>query len=136
MNKRILQIITSIFGVMSILIGLVGYMGLKDPIYGDLSKVNNILLDSNLRFFNGIWIGIGVALLSTVKHIDIETKLYRVIWLCIFFGGIGRLLSIIFGGTPPAAFIGFTIFGIVGTPLFIYWQSIIAKAKNGIHKRA
>lgn len=129
MNKRILQIITSIFGVVSIMIGLVGYTGLKDPIYGDISKVNNILLDSNLRFFNGIWIGIGVALLSTVKHIDTETKLYRVIWLCIFLGGIGRLLSIIFGGAPPAAFIGFTIFGIAGAPLFIYWQSTIGKAK-------
>lgn len=130
MNKRILQVITSIFGVVSIVIGLVGYAGLKDPIYGDLSKVNNILLDSNLRFFNGIWIGIGVALLSTVKHIDTETKLYRVIWLCIFLGGIGRLLSIFFGGAPPAAFISFTIFGIVGAPLFIYWQSTIAKAKK------
>ena len=129
MNKRNLQIITFIFGLVSTIIGVIGLTGLKDPIYGDLSKLDNILLDSNLRFFNGIWLGIGVALLSIIKNINTETKLFRVIWFCIFLGGIGRILSIIFAGPPPVLFIGFTIFGIVGAPFFIYWQTKIANRK-------
>ena len=45
----------------------------------------------------------------------------------IFFGGIGRLLSIFLIGPPPLPFIGFTILEIVGAPLFIAWQTRVTK---------
>jgi Domain of unknown function (DUF4345) len=64
---------------------------------------------------------------SILKTIDTQTQIFRIIWLCIFLGGIGRLLSIVFIGTPPIPFIGFTILEIIGAPIFIYWQSKVAK---------
>jgi hypothetical protein len=129
MNKKNLQIITFILALVPTLTALIGLTGINDPIYGELSKPNNILLDSNLRFFSGVWLGLGIALFSIIKTLDRETQVFRIIWGCIFLGGIGRLLSIIFMGTPPVPFIGFTILEIVGAPVFIYWQQKISRGK-------
>jgi hypothetical protein len=128
MNKRNLQIITAILALVPTITGLIGLMGVNDPIYGNLIKTDtNILLDSNLRFFSGVWLGLGIALFSIIKTIDTQTQIFRIIWGCIFLGGIGRLLSIIFAGVPPVPFIGFTALEIIGATFFIYWQSKIAK---------
>jgi Domain of unknown function (DUF4345) len=129
MNKRNLQIITFILALVPTITGLIGLLGIHDPIYGELSKSNNVLLDSNLRFFSGVWLGLGIALFSIIKNIDAQTQLFRIIWSCIFLGGLGRFLSIIFIETPPLPFIGFTILEIAGAPFFIYWQQRISKTK-------
>jgi hypothetical protein len=130
MNKRNLQIISIILACVPVITGLIGLLGIKDPIYGEASNGNNILLDSNLRFFSGVWLGLGIALISIIRNIESQTQLFRVIWFCIFIGGIGRLLSIIFMDIPPLPFIGFTILEIVGAPFFIYWQNKIAIKSN------
>lgn len=126
MTKRNLQIITFILALVPVITGLIGFAGIDDPIYGALSKSGNILLDSNLRFFSGVWLGLGIFLFSIVRTIDRQTQVFRLIWICIFLGGIGRLLSIILLGTPPMPFIAFTILEIIGAPFFIYWQKKIA----------
>ena len=129
MNKRNLQIITFILALIPTITGLIGLTGINDPLYGELSKTKNILLDSNLRFFSGVWLGVGIALFSIIKTIDTQTQIFRIIWGCIFLGGLGRLLSIIFIGVSPIPFIGFTILEIVGAPFFIYWQNKISSTK-------
>jgi hypothetical protein len=130
MTKKNLQRLTFILALVPIVTGLIGFMGINDPIYGKMPKPDNILLDSNLRFFSGVWLGLGIALLSIIRHIDTETQIFRIVWGCIFLGGIGRLLSIIFIGTPPTPFIGFTLLEILGAPLFVYWQNKISVQKQ------
>ncbi len=44
----------------------------------------------------------------------------------VFLGGIGRLLSWLFIGAPPAPYIGFILPEILGAPAFIYWQWRVA----------
>ena len=90
-------------------------------------SANFPLLDSNLRFFGGVWLGLGVAILWLVPSIEKQGVLFRAIWGAIFLGGIGRLLSIVFLGLPPIPFIGFTALEIIGAPLFIYWQYRVAQ---------
>jgi Domain of unknown function (DUF4345) len=126
MNKGNLQVFTAILAAVPIVTGFIGLLGIYDPIYGDLSKSNNILLDSNLRFFSGVWLGLGILLVSIIKAIDTNATIFRFVWGCIFLGGVGRLLSMIFVGIPPIPFVGFTILEILGAPVFIYWQNRIA----------
>ena len=38
-------------------------LGVGDPIYRPLGLPSAPILDSNLRFFGGIWLGVGLALL-------------------------------------------------------------------------
>ena len=102
-------------------------MGLADPIYAAAGLPAYALLDSNLRFLGGLWLVLGLALFWLIPRIEHETALFRVLWLMIFAGGVGRLLSMAFVGPPPWPFIVFTMLEIAGAPLFIVWQARLAR---------
>jgi hypothetical protein len=123
MNKRGLQIATGLLGVIPVLTGIITMFGLSDPIYAAAKIPANPLLDSNLRFFGGVWLGLGLALYWLFPSIDKQTVLFRVLWGMIFLGGIGRLLSMVLVGAPPLPFVGFTAPEIIGAPFFIWWQA-------------
>jgi hypothetical protein len=104
--------------------GLIAMSGTSDPICAGLSPLP--VLGNNLRFA-GVWFGVGPAILWLVPRIDTQTTLFRAIWVMIFCGGAGRLISLLLVGMPPAPFIGFIVLENVGAPLFILWQARIAK---------
>lgn len=127
MNRRPLQFAMGILGVIPVLTGVVTMLGLSDPIYSSAGIPANALLDSNLRFFGGLWLVLGLAIYWLIPRIEKETSLFRTLWLMIFVGGIGRLISMLFLGLPPLPFIGFTVLEIVGAPVFIAWQARLHK---------
>jgi hypothetical protein len=126
-NKRLLQIFTSILGLVPILTGIVGLFGLSDPIYANANLPSDAMLDSNLRFLSGVWLGLGLTVIWLIPRIETQTVLFRVLWGMIFLGGVGRLLSMLVLGWPPIPFIAFTVLEIVGAPIFIAWQARLAK---------
>ena len=128
MGKRLLQITTALLGLVPLLTGLITMLGVHDPLYSAAGIAALAVLDSNLRFFGGVWLGLGIAILWLVPRIETETVLFRAIWSAIFLGGVGRLLSIPLVGTPPIPFVGFTALELIGAPLFIYWQHRAAEA--------
>ena len=132
MSKRALQIVTGILGLIPVATGLIGLLGVGDPLYAAAHVPRSPLVDSNLRFFAGLWLGLGLALLWLVPRIDTQTVLFRAIWGAIFVGGIGRLLSTVFVATPPPPFIGFTALEILGAPIFVYWQARVAGATTPV----
>jgi len=128
MGKRLLQITTALLGLVPLLTGLITMLGVHDPLYSAAGIPALAVLDSNLRFFGGVWLGLGIAILWLVPRIETETVLFRAIWGAIFLGGAGRLLSILLVGTPPIPFVGFTALELIGAPLFSYWQHRVAEA--------
>ena len=126
-NKRGLQIATAFLGAIPIVTGIIGMFGLSDPIYASAKIPANALLDSNLRFFSGVWLGLGIGLYWLIPNVEKQTLLFRVLWGMIFLGGVGRLMSMLFLAPPPLPFIGFTALEIVGAPLFIWWQARLVK---------
>ena len=128
MGKRLLQIATALLGLVPLLTGIITMLGVHDPLYSAVGIPALPVLDSNLRFFGGVWLGLGIAILWLVPRIETETVLFRAIWGAIFLGGAGRLLSILLVGTPPIPFVGFTALELIGAPLFIYWQHRVAEA--------
>jgi Domain of unknown function (DUF4345) len=126
MSKKPLQYTIAVLGLIPVITGIITLMGVSDPLYVAAGIPRDALLDSNLRFFGGLWLGLGLALLWLVPRVETETAIYRLLWGMIFIGGIGRLLSIVFIGMPPWPFVGFTLLEIVGAPLFMLWQSQIA----------
>jgi len=127
MNKFNLQIVMRLLGIIPVATGLLGMMGVHDPVYVAAGVPPIVLLDTNLRFYSGVWVGVGLALWWLIPTIERQTILFRVLWGMIFIGGIGRLLSIIMLEWPPVPFVGFTAIEIVGAPLFIWWQSHVAR---------
>ena len=127
MNRRSLQIVTGILAIIPVVTGMIGLCGLWDPLYALAGAPQSVLLDSNLRFFSGVWLGLGFALFWLIPSIEKQTILFRVVWGAIFLGGIGRCLSMLFLALPPIPFIGFTILEIVGAPFFVWWQARLAR---------
>src|SRR5919106_3581304 len=128
MNKRPLQVVTAALGLIPVVTGAVAMLGVDDPLYTSIGLPRSSLLDSNLRFFAGVWLGLGIALLWVVPSIERQGTVFRVVWGAVFLGGVGRLLSLASLGARPASFIGFTILEIVGAPAFVYWQHRLARS--------
>ena len=123
MSKRHLQIATALLGAVPVITGLVGMLGLSDPLYAGLHLPQDATLDSNMRFFGGVWLGLGLSVWWLVPRIDTQTALFRAAWLMIALGGVGRLVSMALVGLPLLPFVGFTALEIVGAPLFVWWQN-------------
>jgi hypothetical protein len=119
---------SGLLGVIPVVTGVLTMMGLADPIYAVAHLPAHALLDSNLRFLGGLWLVLGLALFWLIPRVESETTLFRVLWLMVFAGGVGRLLSMALVGLPPWPFVGFTLLEIAGAPLFIAWQARLARA--------
>jgi hypothetical protein len=128
LSRTALQVVTAALGIIPVVTGLIGLRGVNDPVYSPVSTPHVVLLDTNLRFFSGLWLGLGLALLWLVPSIERQTILFRAVWGAIFVGGIGRVLSMVAVGTPPASFVFFTLLEIIGAPVFVYWQHRVAQA--------
>lgn len=135
MSRRKLQVATAILALVPTLTGLLGMLGLSDPIYANLGLPQDATLDSQLRFYNGVWLGLGLAAFWLLPRIESETTLFRTLWLMIFIGGVGRLISLVLAGMPFPPFIGFTVLEILGAPLFVLWQTKVANAARQEHPR-
>ena len=70
MSRRMLQIVMAILGIVPVTTGLIGLRGLNDPLYAPVSTPHAVLLDTNLRFFSGVWLGLGLALLWLIPSIE------------------------------------------------------------------
>jgi hypothetical protein len=128
MSRRLLQAATAILSLIPIATGIIAMAGVGDPLYAALDLPRSPLLDSNLRFFGGVWLGLGLGMLYLVPSIERQTVPFRVLWGAVFLGGIGRALSSAVGGLPPLPFIGFTALEIIGAPLFVFWQKQVERS--------
>ena len=128
MNKKLLQIATVILGFVPLLTGALGLTGVDDPLYIADNVTRSVVLDTNLRFFGGLWFGLGLAVMWIQRDIERHSVAFRILWIMIFVGGLGRALSMVALGMPPPLFIGLTVLELVGAPIFIVWQSRVAEA--------
>lgn len=137
MIRRALQIATAVMALIPITTGVLTMMGIDDPLYHASGLPRDALLDSSLRFFGGIWLVLGLAMMSLVPRIEHEGRWFAVLWGAVFLGGVGRVLSMLYLGLPPPAFVGFTVVELVGAPVFMVWQRWVAASSKAAqaHRR-
>jgi hypothetical protein len=127
MGRRTLQLANATVALATIgLAGMQLTLGVGSPVYSQLDLPSVPVLDSNLRFFGGMGLGLGVLLLWILPTIERRTGLYRLFWFCAFLGGLGRAISILIVGWPPAFIVAITVLEVVGAPLFVYWHNQLA----------
>ena len=98
-------------------------LGVSNPLYGTLPLPHEPLLDTNLRFYSGLWLVIGIAILATVRTFENHLGMYYLIWAMLFVGGVGRMMSLIIMGPPPFPIVALMILELSGAPLLAYWQT-------------
>jgi hypothetical protein len=135
MRKKVLQIVLGVLGLIPILTGglnlIMGASALNlDGASFSSDVLNNVVLDSEIRFFGAIWFGIGIILYWMLPSIEKHTMLLRLMTGGIFLGGIGRLASALLVGIPPNHFIAATTLELIGMPLLVLWQSLISTSSK------
>jgi hypothetical protein len=73
MRKSRLQLASALLGAIPIMTGIIGMFGISDPLYASAGLPPSPLLDSNLRFFSGVWLGLGVAMYWIIPTIEKQT---------------------------------------------------------------
>ncbi len=137
-NKRILQITLAVIAIVPILTGLLGMLpaGMSDGFYGiALNSANqgNVILDSNYRYYSGLWLALGIVMIWIIPSIERQTVTLRILSFMIFVGGVGRVIGMIAFAVPHPAFVFFTIIELL-FPLVILWQNKVASA--GVHSNS
>jgi hypothetical protein len=128
MSKRLLQFINALIALMTIVLASMSLLfGSNSPVYNEVMIPEIPVLDSNLRFFGGLGLGIGLILLWITPNIEKRTIVFRALWICAFLGGIGRIISMFTIGFPPTPMIIFTFIEVPLVPILIYWQWSVSR---------
>jgi hypothetical protein len=130
-RRRNLQLSLGILALAPLLSGLLGLKGIYNPLFAECEGAD-IFLDSNLRFLNGMSMGISLAVYAIIPVIEKEKLALRIVCAAIFLGGLARLLSIHTFGFPGFPLTTFMIIELVSPPILVYWQNSIAEPPNAV----
>ncbi|MCU1633008.1 MAG: hypothetical protein JWM61_1660 [Micrococcaceae bacterium] len=123
----------NVFRTVVVLVGLViagfgayylilGTAGLPDT---EASPVNPTL-ENQFRFFSAMMVGVGAAFITIAIKFEWANMLWLVC-LMVFIGGIGRVLSWAFSGTPNYVMIVLMVVELAFPPALLVWHKYIAK---------
>ncbi|WP_202638852.1 DUF4345 domain-containing protein [Bailinhaonella thermotolerans] len=83
----------------------------------------NASLDNNYRFFAGVWLALGLVLLSAVRRAPHATGAVRVVCAATFAGGLARLLSLAAAGASEPLYLAFIGIELVVPAALVLWQN-------------
>ncbi|MFJ6001963.1 DUF4345 domain-containing protein [Arthrobacter sp. NPDC092385] len=110
------------FGAYYLILGTAGLPDTEaDPV--------NPTLESQFRFFAAMMVGVGAAFIT----IAIKFQWANMLWLVclmVFVGGIGRVLSWAFSGTPNYVLIVLMVVELAFPPALLVWHKYIAKTSD------
>ncbi|MGW9405562.1 DUF4345 domain-containing protein [Arthrobacter sp. NPDC055585] len=89
----------------------------------------NASLESQFRFFSAMMVGVGAAFVA----IAIKFQWANMLWLVclmVFLGGIGRVLSWAFSGTPHFTLIILMVVELAFPPALLVWHRFIVKTSE------
>lgn len=101
--------------------GATGFLEVKD-------EYRYLLQDSHVRYFGGVYIGIGLFLILAVRNLVKNQQALNLVFLLVFIGGLTRFTmmrtEIIFGKD----IIGSLIAELILMPILFVWLSKIVKS--------
>lgn len=104
--------------------GISGLAGIDNPLYS-LRFSSDIILDSNLRFLNGMSVGIAVSVYVILPRISRETTAFRILMAAFMCGAAGRTLAALTFRDLPPSLIGLILIELISPAILIYYQSKI-----------
>jgi hypothetical protein len=82
---------------------------------------------SHYRYLSGLFVGLGLVLLSCVPRIEARTSRFRWAGAAIIIGGLARAFGLVAGDAPSAAHQIALAAELGVVPLLILWQARVAR---------
>jgi hypothetical protein len=136
--RRLLQAILAAIAAVALVTGGWGLVGTLSQggydVHVNPSSTGNLMLDSNMRYFSGLWMGIGIALIAVLGSIERQVTVLRAVSVAVFLGGVGRFLSMVQVGTPSAPYVAFTA-AELAFPLLLLLQRTLRTTEDADTER-
>lgn len=115
--RRAFQVFLALFGV--IVIGIsVAHMAIgPTAIIGAVAV--NPTMDGEDRFFAGVFLCIGVALLWCARDVEHKRSYVNFVAAAFFIGGIGRFLALVLVGVPHPFYVAMLVVELALPPLMV-----------------
>ncbi|HSM08910.1 MAG TPA: DUF4345 domain-containing protein [Gemmatimonadota bacterium] len=121
-TRALFQGVNGLVAVATVALGgLQLAMGTGSPVYGSARLPPIPVLDSNLRFFGGMAVALGLLMLWALPGIQRRSDVVLAFWGCALLGGVGRLVSAVVVGVPSWPMVVFAAVEVIGAPLMIVW---------------
>lgn len=78
-------------------------------------------LDSHFRYLSGLLLGIGVAFVFCVVHIERRSAMFRTLGFIVVIGGLARLLGAAIHGMPSGAHRLAMVMELLVVPVLLIW---------------
>ncbi len=122
----ILGVVAVVFGSLTVLTG-----GALIPGVGDLPAS----VDSELRFYGAWYVGAGVVVLRSVRHIESEGRLVRMVCAILVLAALGRVLSMAFVGRPHTLYVVLMVIEFAIPVVVLPWQAAAARRFDAARNR-
>lgn len=132
--RRLLQTILAAVAAIALVTGGLGLVESVESGYDvrlDPGNTANVMLDTNLRYFSGLWMGIGLALIVILRSVEQQVTALRMVSAAVFLGGIGRLVSMAEVGAPSVLFRAFAV-AELAFPLLLLLQRRIRNSARSV----
>lgn len=83
-------------------------------------------LDSRFRYLSGLLLGIGVAFMWTVSHIELRGQPSRLLRAVVVTRGVGQLVGAVLTGTIVLPMLLALVMELAVTPALCLWQHHVA----------
>lgn len=110
MERLLLQIATAFSGLVLVALGVAGVILGVQFLHG----VGTITVDNYFRLLSGILVGVGIAFLTSIPHIERHRERFGILTLMIVLGGLADFYSVVLHGVPSIG----TFFGLFMTLIY------------------
>ena len=123
--KRGLQIVLAILSLIPLVFAIKGLTGGAAGFNG--GEAVSASLNNQFLYFSAFYLSLTFVMWHMIPNIEKHGKIFRLLVLAIFLGGLARAFSYATHGAPsPDLVLGMAL--ELGAPLLILWQAKVAKA--------
>jgi len=122
--KLALRLILAVLGLLPLAFGTLGLwagVGLYLPAESATPR-----LDSQFRFMSALDIGLAAIAWWFAAHVECHPRVFSLVCLAVFVGGVGRVAAWLAIGSPGPAFAAVTVIELL-VPTLIPWQAHVSK---------
>ena len=123
--RQAFQTLLALFGVIVIGISLAHFAIGPKAIIGGVAV--NATMAGEDRFFAGLLLCYGVALLWCARDVQHKRVYINVLAAVFFVGGIGRLIAVVVDGAPHPFFVAMLVVELVLPPLMVVAAKRVAE---------